>query len=214
MKIPPFRLFPLALTGLIALLLVGCTSDTKVAKSEVSANAAPLHFSKVYILALSNDDFNRRLAEVKLKEEVTAVPTVAGYEMLPDITDLRNKEKVIQSVKDSGADGLVVLRVTAQDEKVTTNATNQRPMDYQIFSDYYGAVYDAGAYFSNESRSIGLDRIFTIETRIFDAKTGKLIWTGQTVSTKNNLKDRDVRGLMEEVAAAVRGELRSHGLIR
>jgi hypothetical protein len=134
--------------------------------------------------------------------------------MLPDITDLRNKEKVIQSVKDSGADGLVVLRVTAQDEKVTTNATNQRPMDYQIFSDYYGAVYDAGAYFSNESRSIGLDRIFTIETRIFDAKTGKLIWTGQTVSTKNNLKDRDVRGLMEEVAAAVRGELRSHGLIR
>ncbi|HET7535366.1 MAG TPA: hypothetical protein VFJ90_02870, partial [Candidatus Didemnitutus sp.] len=149
------------LAGLVAMLIAGC-ADTKMTKSEVAAGAGPIRFTKVFILALTNDDFNRRLAEVKLKEEITAIPTVAGYEVLPDITDLRVKDKVMKAIKDSGADGLIVLRLTASDEKVTTNATNQRPMDYQIFSDYYGTVYDAGAYFSNESRSIGLDRIFTI----------------------------------------------------
>jgi hypothetical protein len=213
MKIPFLRFHPLLLTSLVALLFAGC-ADTKMTKSEVAAGAGPLHFTKVFVLALSNDDFNRRLAEVKLKEEITAVPTVAGYEVLPDITDLKSRDKVIAAIKASGADGLIFLRLASTDEKVTTNATNQRPMDYMVFSDYYMTVYDAGAYFANESRSIGLDRIFTIETRIFDAKTGKQIWTGKTVSTKNNLEDRDVRGLMEEVANAVRSDLRSHGLIR
>lgn len=214
MKVPSLRFSALLLTGLAALVFAGCAADTKMTKSEVAKDAGPLHFQKVFILALANDDFNRRLAEVKLKEEITAVPTVAGYEVFPDVTDLRNRDKVLNGIKDSGADGLIVLRLASTDEKVTTNATNQRPMDYMVFSDYYMTVYDAGAYFANESRSIGLDRIFTINIRIFDAKTGKQIWTGTTVSTKNNLEDRDVRGLMEEIAQSVRSELRSRGLIR
>ncbi len=207
------RFLLLALSALAAFALAGC-ADTKMTSSSVAPGAGPIHFTKLFILALARDDFNRRLAEVALKEDVTAIPTVGGYEMLPDINDLKNKGKVLQAIKDSGADGLIVLSLVSRDEKVVTNARHGAAMDYMVFSDYYTTVYDAGAYFSSDPRSVGLDTIFVIETRIFDAKTGKVIWTGETKSTKNQITDHDVRALMFEVAGAIRAELQSANLIR
>jgi hypothetical protein len=201
------------LPALLALLFAGC-AQTVVTKSATAPAASPIHFTKVFILALTNDDTNRRLAEVAVKTQITKIAAVGGYEFLPDVSDYKVKAKVIQAIKDSGADGLVVMRLNSTDTKVTMGASNARPMEYATFSGYYGTVYDVGAYYASDTRSVDADKVFNIETRIFDAKTDKLIWQGKTKSTKNMFDDHDIRGLMIEVSQVIKGELKSENLLR
>src|SRR3954468_25022 len=122
-----FRFVTLLLIALAALLFEACSHQTVLTKSASAPTAAPLHFTKIFVLALVPDDFNRRLVEVAVKEQVTNVPVVAGYQYLEDTSDLKSKDKVFKAIKDSGADGLVVMRLVSMDHSVTTSTTSQHP---------------------------------------------------------------------------------------
>jgi hypothetical protein len=201
------------LAGLATLLLGGC-AQTKMTKSSAAPDAPPVRFTKLFILALVPDDFNRRLVEVAVKEQITHIPVVGGYEFLPDTADLKSKEKVFKAIADSGADGLVVFRLVSMGGKVVSTVSSEHPMDYQVYSDYWGTTYDVGAYFDNISSSLDLQRVFNIESRIYDVKTKKLVWSGETQSTKDSSKDHNIPALMVEVSKAIRSELRALDLVK
>ena len=209
MKTLPFRFLALAL---IALTFAGC-ADTSVQKTWTAPAVGAFKFTKVFVICVARDDTDRRLAEIAVKEQIKRVPTVASYEVFPDIADTRDKKRMVQAVKDSGADGVIVMRLTNRDTKVEMGASNARPMDYMIFSDYYGAVYDVGAFYATDTRDIGTNSVYYVETRIFDGKTGKLAWKGDTKSTKDSFHDHDVHGIITEVAESIKGALQSQQLI-
>jgi hypothetical protein len=202
----------LSLIGSVMLLLGGCARTT-LTKSSASQES-PVHFKKVLVLALVPDDFNRRLVEVAVMEQFTKVPVIPGYQVVPDPTDLKDRNKVLEAIKASGADGLVVMRLLSVGATVTPNTTSSHPVDYVMFSDYYyGTAYDVGAYFNTVSTSFDLKKVFNVETRIFDAKTQKLIWSGETQSSRDTTNDHDYRGLMIEVANVIKSELKNRDLI-
>jgi hypothetical protein len=203
-----------ALPGLAAFLLIACVNKTEVEKTWVAPNIGSLHFTKVFVFAMAKDDTNWRLAEIAVRDQINKVPAVSSHDVLPDIADVRDKSKLFQAIKDSGADGLVTVRLAYRDLEVSTGATKAVPMEYQIFNDYYGAVYDVGAYYSMDRRDINADSIYGIVTNIYDAKTGKLLWSGQTRSTKTMDKSHDVKAIMTEVAETIQNALQSEGLIR
>ena len=97
--------------------------------------------------------------------------------------------------------------------KIDMGTTNARPMEYMVFSDYYGSVYDVGAFYASDRRDMGTNTIFDVETRIFDGKTGKVIWVGHTKTNKDSFHDRDTEGNVTEVAEAIKGALKSQDLI-
>jgi hypothetical protein len=207
--------FPILLPVMsLALLLGGCVNNTKVEKTWVSPDIGKAKFSKVVVLALATDDINRRMAEVPVKRGIERVPAIGSYEILPDVTDIRDKEKVIKAVTESGADGVIVLRMLYSDTDVDYGASVAKPMEYQIFSDLYGTAYDVGAYYAMDRRDVATTRIFAIETRIYDVKTQKLLWMGQTQSSRSMTKDHDSEGLMNEVADKVRATLRSQNILK
>lgn len=202
----------LAASALASLIFAGC-ADTSVQKTWTAPAVGSIKFSKVFVIAIARDDTDRRLAEIAVKSQITRIPAIASYDVFPDISDMKDKAKVIQGVKDSGADGVIILRLTSSDTKIDMGATSARPMDYMVYSDYYGSVYDAGAYYSDDRRDIGTNTIFNVETRIFDGKTGKLIWVGHTKTNKDSFNDRDTEGNVTEVAEAIKGALKSQDLI-
>jgi len=206
------RLLLLSGSVLATLIFAGC-ADTEVRKTWTAPAVGSLKFSKVCIIAIARDDTDRRLAEIAVKDLITRVPTVASYELFPDISDMKDKAKVIKAVKESGADGVIVMSMTSSDTKVEAGASSARPMEYMVFSDYYGSVYDAGAFYSQDRRDMATTSIFDVETRIFDGKTGKLVWVGNTKTTKDSFHDRDTRGNVTEVAESIRAALKSQDLI-
>jgi hypothetical protein len=202
----------LFLAALSALLCGGCAHTTLTKSS--ATQESPVHFKKVLVLALVPDDFNRRLVEVAVMEQFTKVPVIAGYQILPDPSELKDKATVLKAIKKSGADGLVVMRLLSVGTSMTPNTTSSHPVDYVMFSDYYyGTAYDVGAYFNTVSTSFDLKKIFNVETRIFDAKTQKLIWSGETQTTRDTTNDHDYRGLMIEVSNVIKSELKNRDLI-
>jgi hypothetical protein len=204
---------PTLLLGLAALVLGGC-ADAVVKKAWTAPAVGSIKFTKVFVLAVTPNDIHRRLAEIAVKSQITRIPAVGSYEFLPDISDTKVKAKVLQAIKDSQADGLVVLRLFSKDTKVISGSNTALPMEYAAFSDYYGTVYDVGAYFATDSRALYTDTIFGIETNIYDAKTDKLVWSGQTQSKKNSVEDHDVNGIVSEVAEVIKAKLKSQDLIR
>lgn len=206
------RFLPLAAAASLAFFFTAC-ADTSVQKTWTAPAVGAFKFTKVFIIAVAHDDTDRRLAEIAVKELITRVPTVASYETFPDIADARNKAAMIKAVKDSGADGVIVMRLTSRDTKIDIGASTARPMEYMVFSDYYGSVYDAGAFYSTDTRDMGTNTIFYVETRIFDGKSGKLVWQGDTKSTKDAFHDHDVHGIVTEVAENIRSALKSQDLI-
>ena len=198
----------------VAFFLSGCAGGTKVTKTWTAPGFTGTQFKKVFVLVMAKDDFNRRLAENAVIGQMSNVTAVASYELLPDISDLKIKDKVIKTIKESGADGLIVLRILYNDSNVTYGPTTALPMEYSTFSGYYGTTYDVSAFYSQDRRSLNMERVFGVETSIFDVQTEKPIWMAKTDSKRDNTNDHDVIGLATDVAKTVKSALRAQDLIK
>lgn len=215
MKSPTSRLSSLLLLGLAVSLLAGCAS-TKLSSSWTAPGVTSLKFKKIVVIGLgANRNFNRKMAESAVVNQLTKIEAVPSYELLPGLTDIKDKEAVLQMVKDSGADGVITLRLAGSDSRVHYGSSGNLPMDYMTLSGYYGAVYDVSGYFlSDGGRNIVQERVLSIETNIYDAATGKLVWSGLTVSTKDATNPGSVPDLILEVGKTLRAKMESDGLLK
>jgi len=216
-----FNSTPLRFVSALVLLtglgfLQGCATKTSVENTWTAPDIGEFQFSKVFVVVLADNDFNRRLAESAVSELFKKVPAVFSTTVLPDPRDAKSKDKVLEAVKNNQADGIIVMRLGSTDMDVNYGPNMARPMDYQVetFSTYYGSVYDIGAYYSDDRRQVNAETYYGVETKIFDVKTEKLVWVGRTQSKRDISNDRDVRGLATEVGLAVRDTLQSQKLLR
>ena len=211
-KITPLRILYALLLLAGMSFLEGC-SQTSVNKTWTAPDVGSLKFTKLFVLVLAEDDFNRRLAESALSEQFTTIPTVFATSVLPDITDTKKKAKVLEAIKSAQADGIIVMRLAHSDKAFSYGPNMARPMEYETFSGYYDKVYDVSAYYAQDRRSINAETTYGVETNIYDGRTEKLVWSGQTQSKRDMTNDRDVRGLATEVALTIRKTLKSQNLI-
>jgi hypothetical protein len=212
-KLTATRLCSLALLASCAVLFSSCASDTLLKKTVIAPGVTSLQFKKVFIVALAADDINRRLVENTIKRFVTRVPAQVSHEIIPGVLGASDKAAVLKAIKDSGADGVIVLRSMGMFTEISTGADNSLPMEYQTFSGYYGTAYDVGAYYSQDRRQLNADRVVIIESNIYDAKTEKLMWSGFTQSTKDHVEYGNVGALATEIAKTLKEALAAQQLI-
>ena len=198
--------------GLAASLFTGC-ADTVLQRGQAAEGVASLHFTKVMVIAITPDNFNRRMAEAAVKGKITKIPSVGSYEVIPSFEELKDKAKVIQAVKDQQVDGVVVLRLLSNDTNVFHGSGSSMPAWYGDFGTYYGMAYDMMSAMT-ATNSLYVNFVYGIETNIYDAKTGKLVWTGLTQSTKDSTNYRNIPGLIREVSDTIRAELVKQKLIQ
>jgi hypothetical protein len=212
MKSPAVRFPSLALLGLVSLLFAGCSSDTKVTHTWTAPEVGAIKFNKVFILGFSPDNTTRRMAEVAVRDIITKVPVVCSFEPLPEIADIMIKEKVLKAVADTKADGAVVLRLLSKDTSITYSVDSGVIMGMEYYFTDSSNTNTAVPFYQN-SASLYTNRIFAIEVGIFDVKTKKLIWKGQTQTTKSAVNVGDINSLVTEIAETVRSKLQSQGLL-
>jgi hypothetical protein len=202
-----------ALLFIVTLLFAGCASDTVVQQSYTAPGVSSIKFSKVLVVGLMQNDVDRRLAENTIVGSIRNVPTVASHKLLPGILGKDDKPALIQAIKDGQFDGVVVLHVTSSDTRVTQGRSTALPMEYLVFSGFYTQIYDVGAYYGSDTRMQGADRIFQVETLVFDAKTEKLLWSCTTKSSKSYIESQDVGAVCIEIARTLKEKLVSQQLV-
>jgi len=165
-------------------LLASCATSQLVSQ-QTNPEYVGKSFKSVMVVAVTKDDLLRRTYEDRMvallgKRGTKGIPSYAavGSRGQVEEADLR------QAVARSGAEGVLVTRVTRVDRSSGTvpGATVMVGVGYGGFYGYYSTVW--------ETVNVAPEKItgpsWTVsETRLFDAKNGVLAWTG-VMDTREN----------------------------
>ena len=203
------KLLNLALI-ILTMTLTACSSTT-MKSTWKNPDSQPLHFQKgdtVIALVMSPNEGVRRHAEFALAKELTSrgiIKGVPAYTIIPT-EDLRNETQAKAHIEESGASGVVVMRVVEKSQKVTATQPVYTGRRYRSF---YGGYYGAGWGSAYSPGYLRRDTIYSIETLVYDLKQGKLVWAGQS-DTYNPSK---VETVIKEIIDEAVKEMVNQGLI-
>jgi hypothetical protein len=165
-------------------LLAGCATSSLVSQQS-NPDYVGKSFKSVMVVAVTADDLVRRTFEDRMvallgKRGTKGIPSYAavGSRGRVEEADLR------QAIAKSGAEGVLVTRVTRVDRSSGTvpGATVAVGVGWGGFYGYYSTVW--------QTVEVAPEKItgpsWTVsETRLFDAKNGVLAWTG-VMDTREN----------------------------
>lgn len=193
----------------LALALAGCatTSFTSIWKAP---DAGPLQWKpgdKVVALVVAKQEAIRRSGEANLADALDrgGLQGVPAYSLAigGELGDEANAKRVIDA---SGAVAVVVMRPLGKEKEVSATSTYYRSPYYGgFYGGYYGHGW-GGAWGGYEVRT---DTYVYIETLVYDLRSNKLVWAGQS----KTMNPQDVEGTVNELAKAVGRELRAAGLL-
>lgn len=190
-----------------ALVAAGCatTTFTSVWKAP-DAPQIVLSGQKVAAVVMTPREGPRRTAEDALARELTkrGADAVASYTFLSD-QDLKDEAAAKAQIQKAGVQGVVVMRVTSQDQSVTYTPSTWSRGYYPSFWGYWG--YGWGAVYS--PGSIRTDTIVNVETLVYSVADDKLLWAGVSGTTNPNQVDAFVTEIVDEAAK----EMRKSGLL-
>jgi hypothetical protein len=190
---------------ILALLVLSCGTATHIEKSwrDPSVTVDVSKLNKVLVVALLNNEANRRSTEDKLSTLLQG-KAVPSYNLLTKDISEQNEETIRGRVKNEGFDGVVIMRLADVDKDVQYVPGNY-PVYYGRFWRYYwnawNAYYDPGYYKTTKT--------YTVETNVYSLKSDKLIWSGLT----STVDPKNINKLMDASAAAVYKEMKKQGFV-
>ena len=160
-------------------------------------------FAKLLVVGGTDDAANRRIYEDALVGALTrrGVDAVASHTLIPRESDVR-RDKIVEAVKASGADGMIATRLIGVETRTTQvpgQATGQEGTD--VFR-YYSLL---------ESQTIVRAdyQVARLDSTVFDAKTEKMVWWGRSSA----FPTEDITTLSRELSESLAKALKSAALL-
>lgn len=193
------------------LALAACASSTTFTSTWKAPDAQPLDPKghKVAAVFISTDESSRRVAEDVLvrKLDERGAQGIPSYTLIPTAAT-SDFESVKRQLAGAGVDGIVVMRVIDQKEKITVRNDAPYfgyPPSYWRFSGYWG--YGWGApYVPSE---VSTTTVLNIESLVYSLTRDALVWAG----TSRTADPGNVARLVDEVADSAAKEMTKQGLL-
>ncbi len=202
----------------LGLFLVSC-SGTKVIDSW-SSQSYTGKVKNIYIVGFVNEGWDRIIFEnafsARLDEEgVKSRPSYSyssGYEEIEQKT-------IREKIRSSGCDSVFLTRVVSQQTKATfktkgrsglysTRVFNGRETDYSLYP--YDSLrinsYSSGVRAVPTSPTGTSFVVLTVESRLYDQKTEKLIWSTRMETDLESNKQEMMQKLAEEAVRSLKAE--------
>lgn len=188
---------------LCLVLVSGCSPSTEISATWINPEAGNKNYDNVLVVAMTDRVNIKQTAEDALVEELTAqgINAIRSIDEFPPSLQkgmVANKEELLQLVQENRHDA--ILTVAVVDEETETRhvagAGGFAPMGrfdyYGNFWGYYShspAMYQQGYYQE--------DKIYFIETNLYDAETERLVWSAQSETVNPGRLDREARKYAE-----------------
>lgn len=195
---------------ILALLVTGCSS-TRLAESWEASDSSEPPAKKILLVAMIKDPVTRRFFEEHFVAEARkkGVEVIPSFEYIPNATDHDEKEEIIEVIRETGVDGILVAQLKGVEKKyrfVPSHLdwfpdSHNNTAFYDYYYQNYRAIYRPGY--------VGADNYFNMQFRYFSAHSEKMLWAGNTL-TKN---PRSVIGAIEQIAAEVISDLKGENLL-
>jgi hypothetical protein len=207
--------------AIVVILIVswGCKPATEITGSWKNSNAtgAAGNINTVLVTALTDRVNARQTVENELAEalEKRGYKTIKSLDVLPPtFTESKDPDKaqLLSKIKETGAEA--ILTVALIDKETETRyvpgnygyAPLPRFGYYGTFRGYYNTwlprLYSPGYYEE--------DKVYFIETNLYDAKTEELLWSAQS----ETYNPSTLAGFSEDFAEAVVAKMEDDGLLK
>ena len=200
----PLHLAAIALTLTTGLLLASCSSVT-VTDVWTAPNLTNLSFKKITVIAATRDVAKRHQAEDALGAAMPNVLVIPSYALIPDDAQMKDIPVIEQTLKAAAIDGVVVFRLISNRSEISVTQNPGFPMGYGTFGGYYGNYCMTSMY----APVVSVTHIISIETNIYEATNGKLLWSA--VTTNNS--PSDITETLDAAVTAIRAQLVKQKLI-
>ena len=172
----------------VVFLMISC-AGTEVSQTKVDDSYKGQPVSNILVIAVTGNEHNRRSYEKKFVARLKSVgvDAIASEEVLPMPPDLQlKKETILDVVNQYKNDAVIITQLIGKEkEEVYTRGGVAR-------MGFFSYTRDPG--FSSTNTTVRL------ETNLYDAKTGKLIWSGQS---KTMSKDSTDHIINDEIKAVI-----------
>ena len=178
-------------------LLVACSGGTEITQKKVDEAYKREPLSNILVIAITGNEHNRRSYENKFVTRLKSVgvTAVASEKAIPMPADLKlQKEPILNAVHQYGNDAVIITQLVSKETKDIRTRAGSR-------GNFFFYTSDPG--YSSTSTTLQL------ETNLYDAKTGGLIWSGRSNTLSNETTDK----IMNEVIKAVVDKLRENKVI-
>jgi len=184
------------------LLLAACTT-TKVLHEWQNTDGT--RFGHLMVVALFKQDQTRRMFENEFAWQISNMgPMVTrSYNLVPSLNE-NTTSRIATIAKAVGADGVLAIRMVNSKQHTKTAAANSppAPMNLSGFLQHsWKDNYDPPDVMTNAA--------MTVESRLFDAKSGKLVWSLATESKNQFGLKWEIRLLAERVLGKLKDAMQT-----
>ncbi|WP_037361254.1 hypothetical protein [Asinibacterium sp. OR53] len=165
-------------------LFISCSPSIRMTASWSDNNVQPVRFSKILVVAIGKDLEKRRLGEDHIKAELQKRGIFAATsldEFGPGLASQIDSGKMRQTILDKQFDGIItvrVLNINEHDRWVPGHIYYGPVGFYRGFYGYYTRVW---GYYGDPGYTV-TDVEVLLESNLFKAATGELLWSGQSKS--------------------------------
>ncbi|HOD36529.1 MAG TPA: DUF4136 domain-containing protein [Syntrophales bacterium] len=193
---------PSACTVLLALtfLLTSCTS-TKLVETWRDKQFKGPAFKKIMVVSLMKQPDTRQRVEDEFAGQLNArgVNSITCHSCIPDIKNV-TRDEIVKAVGRTGMEGVLVVELRQAGVRVETVRTERPTLGDSIGLDSY--LLKATSL-SDDSTMVKRDEVVTISARLFDARTGKLIWYSNTETVDPGKKEREIESFVKIILKAL-----------
>jgi hypothetical protein len=196
--------------GALALAACGSTTFNSTWKAP---DAQPIKIEagdKVLAMVMSPNDATRRASEAALAAEISrrsGADAIPSYTVIPDDA-IQSKEKAKPYIEKSGCKYAVIMRVTGKDKELSGSGPMYGP-GWGGYGGFYGGFYGWGWGAAYSPGYLTTNTLVHVETLVYDLKSDKMIWAGQSETMNPSKAEKMIRELVDEAA----NEMRKEGLI-
>ena len=169
-----------------AFLIISC-AGTELSQTQVDDAHKGEPVSNILVIAVTGNEHNRRSFEKKFVERLKSigVNAFASEEAIPMPADLKlKKETILNAVNQYENDAVIITQLIGKEkEDVYTRGGGRRG--------FFRYSHDPG--YSSTSTTVRL------ETNLYDAKTGKLIWSGKSKTWSKESTDKIINDVIKTV---------------
>lgn len=193
----------LRFTTLILALVCAACATSRMLKQEANPDYVGKPFKSVMVVAVTADEIVRRSFE----DRIVALLAQRKVKGIPGYSAVRHRGKVQeaelrQAIAQSGVEGVLITRITSVDQATINLPGSTVAVSYGWggFYGFYSGVWDT---VSTPPDSAKGQAITVSETRLFDAKSGALAWTGLVRTGETDQLDAALRQYIDLIFDAM-----------
>ncbi|HYG19044.1 MAG TPA: hypothetical protein VD816_08940 [Ohtaekwangia sp.] len=202
---------------ILLLVLCGCSSSTEITGSWRSNNTPKEGIDNILVTALSSKTAARQTVENDLANilQKNGFKTVKSIDILPpSFTDGKepDKEVILDKIKGNDIDAILTVALIDKEteNRYVPGSTGYAPVprfDYYgrfwgYYSTWYPTLHSPGYYTE--------DKVYFIETNLYDADTEELLWSAQS----ETYNPASLESFSKEFASVMAEQMAADGVLR